>query len=111
MTRLVKWFLALPIFKAAGVFLAALFFGLAAGAVARQKGRAEAMGRRAEEMAGKGTAWTLKLAAKETEKAEAAKQRAEAAKTAAEARLDNIGATDDTLADLVSDWNSDRLRD
>lgn len=110
MKNLKNWFLALPWVQAAGVVLAAVFFGLAAGAVARNRGKANALGKVAEENAAKGATGSLKKAAKQTERAEHHKQRAELARTKAEARLDNIGARDETLAELVTDWNTDRLR-
>ena len=100
----------LPLFKAVGVFLAALLFALSAAAIRRQKALSDSATQQAEHRAATGARQSVEKAAKLTEKAERHKQKAEQARTTAEARLDRIGASDDTLADLVGDWNTGRLR-
>ena len=98
-------------FKAVGVFLAALLFGLSAAAVRRQKALADSTAQRSEQNAATGARRNVEKAAKLTEKSEKHKRKAEQARTAAEARLDQIGASDEELAILVNNWNAGRLRD
>ena len=109
--KLWHWLKAQPWAKAAGVFLAAVLFGLSTASVARQKAKARAKDRASEQNAAAGAGRALERAAKQAQKADVHRQRAENARLAAEIRLDRIGASDDTLAELVSDWNADRVRD
>lgn len=106
-----QWFKALPIWKAAAIVGSALLFGLASAGVASRVGKAKALERRAEDNAASGATRALEKAVKQTEQAEKHKAKARQAKATAAARLDSIGASDETLAELVTDWNSgERLR-
>ena len=99
-----------PIAKWLATLFAALTFGLAAGALARRNAQARAMERRAGDAAAAATGRALERAARATEKAERHKLAAEDRRKAAEDQLDRLGSNDDTLADLVDAWNTDRLR-
>lgn len=108
---MIAWIKSRPWWQYLAGLAAALAFGFASGAVRRRKAHIKAMERKAEELAAGGARRGVERAAALTEKAETHRQKAEAAATAAEARLDEIGASDETLADLVDNWNADRVRD
>lgn len=103
--RVAAW----PIWKAIGVVLSAIMFGLAAGAVARRNEKATQLERRAEDSAVAGASRSLARAAKDAERADAHRRQAIKAAERAALNLDNIGATDESLADLVAGWNRRRL--
>lgn len=57
-----------------------------------------------------GSEKALKKARKENAKADAARIRATEAANIARAKLDQIGANDEDIADIVGDWNTGRVR-
>ena len=57
-----------------------------------------------------GSEKALKKAAKENAKAETARQQAADAASKGRNILDKVGSKDDSIADIVGDWNTDRLR-
>lgn len=99
-----------PIVKWFGVLISAVLFGLAAGATARRNAKSRALQRAAGENAASEARNAQERAARQTLAADKERRRAAAARARAEARLDEIGASDETLGDMVNNWNTDRLR-
>jgi len=95
-----KWFLGF------GAFLLVVAFTIL-GRDGRQKRAAEdrELGHLID-----GSKKSLEKAKKENVKAEAARVRAAEAADIARAKLDQIGAKDEDIADIVGDWNTDRVQ-
>lgn len=101
---------AWPIMKMLAAFGAALAFALSAAAVARRNSQAKALEQAALDHVQAGTTRALERAKKQTQHAENHRVAAERHRRNAEARLDELGQNDEKIADLVSAWNTSRLR-
>ncbi len=103
-------FKALSWVRAAGTFLAAVLFGVAAARLTRRGDRARAENQASAKMAASGAVHAERRANEHRLKAEKHHAKALAARAAAEKRLDQLGESDASLASLVSTWNFQRVR-
>jgi hypothetical protein len=105
------WLKSLSLVAIAGAVVTAILMVLGGAKAGRQQRRADHAEKKVEMLAHDKTKESIQLAAKLQKEAVTQKEKAAASRQRTEARLEELGAKDETLADIADRFNKRQLRD